>query len=113
MGRILKVNTYVLQIIWTKAWLIDTKSKAFNTFMEKIYRYIHEGYNKKHAYETVAKQREEGGLNLINVKERIETIKAQLLLETEHQTPESDNLIYNIGIKKTKNLTKHSKAPKD
>ena len=74
--------------------------------MEKIYRYIREGYNKKHVYETVAKQREEGGLNLINEKERIETIKAQLLLETEHQTPESDNLIYNSGIKQIKIFAK-------
>ena len=42
MGRILKVNTYVLQIIWTKAWLINTKSKAFNNFKEQIYKYIHD-----------------------------------------------------------------------
>ena len=81
--------------------------------MEKIYRYIHEGYNKKHVYEIVAKKREEGGLTLINVKERIETIKAQLLLETEHQTPESDNLIYIIGIKQKKYSIKLSQAPKD
>ena len=47
----------------------------------------------------VFKRREEGGLGLINVKERIQAIQALEFLKTDMQKPETDNLLFEVGSK--------------
>ena len=67
--------------------------------MTKIHAYLHEGNNKKEVYDTdFAKNASEGGLNLINVWERIKAIEAKQIFDSEFHTPESD-IFYNISIK--------------
>ena len=112
MGKILNLNTYVLQTIWHKAWLINTKSADFQRFLRKLQSYLFEGNNKKEVYNKITKQISEGGLNLINVGERIESIKAKQILDSEYQLPETDNIIYNIGIKQKKIYGKTFTGPK-
>ena len=45
------------------------------------------------------KQKDEGGLGLINLTERLQAIKILELLNAASQRPEIDNVIYEIGIK--------------
>ena len=47
----------------------------------------------------IAKRKEEGGFSLINLKERIEAIQTKELIQAEDQLPETDDLIYELGIK--------------
>ena len=49
--------------------------------------------------EEVSKTKGEGGLGLINLTERLQGIKILELLSAASQRPESDNIIYEIGIK--------------
>ena len=49
-------------------------------------------------YDLVSKQKKEGGLNLINIKERIETLKIKEMLNVSEENPETDNIMYELGI---------------
>ena len=50
-------------------------------------------------YEKVAREREAGGLGLINIEERIKAIKARDLIESEEEIIEKDDLFYELGTK--------------
>ena len=50
-------------------------------------------------YEKVAREREAGGLGLINIEERIKAIKARDLIEIEEEIIEKDDLFYELGTK--------------
>ena len=56
-------------------------------------------YKGQEILEKISKTKEEGGLGLINLTERIQAIKILELLNAANQRPESDNIIYEIGIK--------------
>ena len=44
-------------------------------------------------------KREVGGLDLINIEERIKAIKARDLIEIEEEIIEKDDLFYELGTK--------------
>ena len=50
-------------------------------------------------YEKVAREREAGGLGLINIEERIKAIKARDIIEIEEEIIEKDDLFYELGTK--------------
>ena len=56
-------------------------------------------YKGQEIVEKVFKTKDEGGLGLINLTERLQAIKILELLNAASQRPESDNIIYEIGIK--------------
>ena len=47
----------------------------------------------------MSKRKIEGGLNLINLTEHINSLKIKQILEADTQIPETDNIIYTIGTK--------------
>ncbi len=111
VGKILNINTYIYTTIFNSAWLLDTKSNAFNNLITEISKYLQK-IKSMETYELVAKRIEEGGLNLINIKERIETLKAIEILEAAEKTPETDNIIFETSIHQTKLYTKKLTGPK-
>ena len=56
-------------------------------------------YKGQEIVEKVSNTKDEGGLGLINLTERLQAIKILELLNAASQKPESDNIIYEIGIK--------------
>ena len=76
IGKIIKVNTFV----YSKIWLMDTGNTDFGLFERKVASYL-QRIKSTDLYDQVSKQRPQGGLNLINIKERIIAIKARLILE--------------------------------
>ena len=77
---------------------MDTKSKDFRAFVNKLSTYIQRVKNKE-IYDKISKPIEKGGLGLINIEERIQAIKIKELLQAEENRPETDDLIYDIGVK--------------
>ena len=63
-------------------------------------------------YEKVAREREAGGLGLINIEERIKAIKARDLIETEEETIEKDDMFYELGTKQHNVAGRISTGPK-
>ena len=57
------------------------------------------GHKELLVYEKVAREREAGGLGLINIEERIKAIKARDLIEIEEEIIEKDDLFYELGTK--------------
>ena len=101
IDKIIKVNTFVYSKIWHASWLIDTGNTDFGLFERKVASYL-QRIKSTDLYDQVSKQRPEGGLNLINIKERIIAIKTKLILEAIDQKPETDNVIYQLGTCKKK-----------
>ena len=58
------------------------------------------------------KIKKDGALDLINLKERITTLKAQAIIDAGTQSPESDNIIYEIGTKQKTIFRKSLSGPK-
>ena len=111
MGKIVNLHTYVYSQIWHAALLVETKSTDFHHFLNQVAKYLQ--YVKgKEVLDQIAKRKEEGGLNLINLKERIEAIKIKELIQAEDQLPETDDLIYEIGIKQKTLFGKLIPGPK-
>ena len=100
VGKILRLNTYVFSTVWNNAWLIDIKDKHFKEFLKEVEKYLCK-YKGQEIVEKVSKTKDEGGLGLINLTERLQAIKILELLNAASQRPESDNIIYEIGIKQT------------
>ena len=50
---------------------------------------------KEEVLENVSKRKIEGGLNLINLMERIDSLKIKQILEADTQIPETDNIYTN------------------
>ena len=98
VGKILWLNTYVFSTVWNNAWLIDIKDKYFKQFLKEVEKYLC-NYKGQEILEKISKTKEEGGLGLINLTERIQAIKILEFLNAASQRPESDNIIYEIGIK--------------
>ena len=98
VGKILRLNTYVFSTVWNNAWLIDIKDKHFKEFLKEVEKYLCI-YKGQEIVEKVSKTKDEGGLGLINLTERLQAIKILELLNAASQRPESDNIIYEIGIK--------------
>ena len=96
-GKILHLNTFVLStIIWNNAWLIDIKDEHYKKFVQKIENYLH-WYKGKEIMEHVSKDKNKGGMGLINPTERIRCIKLMEYLNAKTQMPEIDNLVYEVG----------------
>ena len=98
VGKILKTNTYIYTTIYNNAWLINTSSKYFQDFIKRVSTYI-QRIKSSEVYEKVAREREAGGLGLINIEERIKAIKARDLIEIEEEIIEKDDLFYELGTK--------------
>ena len=98
VGKILRLNTYVFSTVWNNAWLIDIKDKYFKQFLKEVEKYLCK-YKGQEIVEEISKTKDEGGLGLINLTERLQAIKILELLNAASQRPESDNIIYEIGIK--------------
>ena len=98
VGKILRMNTYVFSIVWNNAWLIDIKDKYFKQFLKEVEKYLCK-YKGHEILEKISKTKEEGGIGLINLTEIIQAIKNLELFNAASQRPESDNMIYEIGIK--------------
>ena len=111
IGKIININTYVYSQIWHAAWLIDTNCKEFNSFERKIASYF-QLTKAMDVYEHVSKKKLEGGLNLINVKERIIAIKTKLIIEAIEQKSETDNIIYQLSTYAEKIYDKKITGPK-
>ena len=97
VGKILNINTYIYSTIFNAAWLIDTQNEQFTTLIKEIAKYLHPTRGME-TYDLVSKQKKEGGLNLINIKERIETLKIKEMLNVSEENPETDNIMYELGI---------------
>ena len=80
-GKILKLNTYVFSTVWNNAWLIDIKYPHFKAFIRRIERFLCK--YKGNILQKVSTSRDQGGLGLINIKERIQAIQ---VLNTSTQT---------------------------
>ena len=98
--KILKINTYIYTTIYNNAWLTNTSSKDFQDFIKRVSTYI-QRIKSSEVYEKVAREREAGGLGLINIEERIKAIKARDLIEIEEEIIEKDDLFYELGKKHT------------
>ena len=98
VGKILKINTYIYTTIYNNAFLMNTSSKDFQDFIKRVSTYI-QRIKSSEVYEKVAREREAGGLGLINIKERIKAIKARDLIEIEEEIIEKDHLFYELGTK--------------
>ena len=98
MGKILRLNTHMFSTVWNNTWLIDIKDKYFKQFLKEEEKYLCK-YKGQEILEKISKTKEEGGLGLINLTERIQDIKILELLNAASQRPENDNIIYEIGIK--------------
>jgi hypothetical protein len=112
MGKILRLHTYIYSLIYSNAWLINTNSKDFTNFMGKVGRFLCRTKSKK-ALEKVSNKIEEGGLNLINLKERLESIKIKDILEANINIPETDDIIYKCGTKQKKIFGTNFSGPKE
>ena len=111
IGKIIKINTYVYTTIYNNAWLIDTQSKAFKIFIKKVSIYLQRVRNAD-VYDRVTGAKKHGGLGLVDIEERITTIKARELLEAADQTTEKDDLLYETSVKEKVITGKTSTGPK-
>ena len=111
VGKILNINTYIYTIIFNNASLINTNSKDFDELIKQISIYL-QRIKSRDTYDKVSKGIDEHGLNLINVKERIETLQMIELIEAVNKMPETDNLMYEIGIHQQKLFEKQLIGPK-
>ena len=111
IGKIIKINTYIYTTLYNNAWIINTKSKAFKTFVKKISIYLQRIKNED-VYRHVARGKEFGGLGLVDIEERLNTIKTRELLEIEDECCENDDLLYEIGLKQKIITGKEPKGPK-
>ena len=78
--------------------MIDIKNYHFRQFITQIEKYLCE-FKGKEILGKVSKRREEGGLGLINIKERTQAIQALEFLKADMQKPEMDNLLFEVGWK--------------
>ena len=84
--------------MWNNAWLIDIRDKYFKQFLKEVEKYPCK-YKGQEILGKISKTKEEGGLGLINLTERIQAIKILEFLNATSQRPENDNILYEIGIK--------------
>ena len=75
--------------------MINTKKKEFKDLLSEVSTYL-QLITGEEIREKVAKKKE-GGLNLINLEERIQTLKTKQILEVHQQIPETDDIIYMVG----------------
>ena len=111
VGKILNINTYIYSTIYNSAWVLDTNNLAFRAFIHEVSKYLQKT-NSSDIYDKVSKKIEEGGLGLINIKERVETIKAIEILEAITKMPETDNIIYETSTNQRKLYQKILNGPK-
>ena len=111
VGKILRINTYIYTTIFNNAWIIDTEDIYFKKLIDEIGKYLQK---LKHStvYELVSRRKNEGGLNLINIKERIIAIKAKEIIEAIDNTPETDNIIYELSTNQRKIYKIDIKGPR-
>ena len=82
MGKILQLNTYVYSQIWNNAWIINTKDKHFKNFIKNIESDLQPTKGNE-VLENIAKRKNEGGLNLVNITDRINTLKIKQIIEAD------------------------------
>ncbi len=93
-------------MLWHKAWLINVKNHSFKDFVKEISRYL-QTIKGAEIYDSVSKNIKDGGLGLINLKERIIEI-----LRAAKNLPEADNIIYDVGTKQQEVYRKTLNGPK-
>ena len=76
--------------------MINTKKKEFKDLLNEVSTYL-QLIKGEEIREKVAKRKTEGGLNLINLEDRIQTLKTKQILEADQQIPETDDIIYMVG----------------
>ena len=97
-GRILKINTFILSLLWHKAYIIKEKHSALKRLIREIQKYLDPLCGAK-IYDQVVKPIKNGGLGLINIKERIIAIKYFTILKSKDHIPEADDIIYELGTR--------------
>lgn len=111
VGKILRINTYICSTIWNNAWLINTSDEHFRLFIKELAKYIQK-IKGGEILEKVMRRKEEGGLNLLNIKERIEAIKVAEIIKADKQIPETDNIIFETGTKQNLIYNTSFKGPR-
>ena len=96
VGKILNINTYIYSQIWNNAYIINTKDKHYKNFIKDIENYLQPTKGDE-ILEHAERRINEGGLNLINITERIETLKLREIIEADTKLPETDNIVHMIG----------------
>ena len=110
-GRILQLNTYVFSTIWNRAWVINTKKKEFKDLLNEVSTYL-QLIKGEEIREKVVKRKTEGGLNLINLEERIQMLKTKQILDADQQIPETDDIIYMVDTNDKKIYDMKFNGPK-
>ena len=97
-GKILKLNTFVLSLLWHKAYVIKENHRALKLLIREIQKYLDPHCGAK-IYDQVIKPIKNGGLGLIDIKARISAIKYFSILKSGDQVPETDDIIYELGTR--------------
>ena len=112
IGKILVINSIFWGSLWHCAWVINETDEELTRLIKDVSKFL-QSSKSKITYEQVAKPKEAGGLNLINLKERITTIKIKSLHNTHEDTPENDDLLFYIGTRQKKIFGKFFGGPKE
>ena len=96
IGKVLMVNSKMWSLIWPRAWLIDTKDVELKKLLKNVKYYIQRAKCNL-VYEQITKSKDEGGLGLINLTERIEAIKCKQLQNIDQDNAENDTIQYLLG----------------
>ena len=111
MGKILNINTYIYSQIWNNAYIINTKDKHYKNCIKDIENYLQPTKGDE-ILEHAERRINEGGLNLINITERIETLKLREIIEADTKLPETDNIVHMIGTRDKQIYGKTINGPK-
>ena len=67
-GKILKINTFILSLLWHKAYVLKESHTALNSLIREIQKYLDPLCGAK-VYDQAFKPIKNGGLGLINIKD--------------------------------------------
>ena len=90
------IDFLILPCLWSFCWW-SMKDPHFKAFMHKLERYLCK-FTGNGILETSSTSRAKGGLGLINIKERIQTIQVLEYLNEDLQTPETNNVLFDVGL---------------
>ena len=96
-GKILGLNTYVLNTVWNNAWLTDIRKSHVKKFICQVERYLC-FYKGNEIMGKVSTSRDRGGLGRINIKERIQSIQVLEYLKADQQILERNNMLLEVEL---------------
>ena len=111
LGKILIINSSFWSLFWHCAWVINTSDKLLDEVISDVSKFI-QAEKATEVYDQVAKPKRKGGLNLLNLKERIVAIKVKQLENLNQIEPEHDDLLFYIGTRQKKVFGKLIDGPK-